>query len=109
MSAHLTLAIVAVFTSVALATGLVASRVLALRSPVRRRFRQLFQPVPDPVPAASLLADPPNARVQRLSKWVPSWPSRIGGVALRLEALGYRGTSAMVVFTAIEIGLGVAA
>src|SRR5436309_1559851 len=106
---HLTLAIIAVFASVAIATGVLASRVLAIRSPERRRFRKMFQPIAETDEAAiSLLADPPESRgLRRLSRWIPQWPSRIGNVVPRLEALGYRGASAVVMFSAIEFALGV--
>jgi tight adherence protein C len=110
MTTHLTLAIVAVFASVALATGLIASRVLALRMPERRRFKEMFQRPPQPeMVAVSLLVDAPSAKVQRLGRWVPRWTARFGRVGPRLEALGYRGTSAVIVFSAIQLAFGVVA
>src|SRR5437763_7900838 len=104
MTSHLTLAMIAVFGSVALATGLAASRVLALRAPERRRFREMFQAPPQPeIAAVSLLADSPSARIQSLARWVPRWPARLGRVGHRLEALGYRGTSAVIIFSTLQL------
>lgn len=110
METHLTVALVAVFASVALATGLVASRVLAARSPERRRLRQLIRPAEGAGQATvSLLLDRPNELVGRLGRWVPQLPSRLTRVRPRLEALGYHGSSALIVFSAIELLSAIAA
>src|SRR5881394_379981 len=105
MTLHLTIAIVAVFASVALGTGLVASRVLALRAPERKRFKEMFQPEPVIV-TSSLVADRPDPKAAHLDRWIPRWPARLGSVRPRLEALGYRSSSAVAVFCALQFGLG---
>lgn len=110
METHLTVALVGVFASVALATGLVASRVLAARAPERRRLRQLIQPADATAhTSVSLLLDRPNELVGRLGHWVPQLPSRLSRVRPKLEALGYYGSSALIIFSALELLLALAA
>lgn len=103
MDTQLTIALVGVFASVALATGLVASRVLAQRVPERRRLRELVRPSDAPAhTTVSLLMDRPNEMIGRLGRWLPQRPSRLSRVRPRLEAVGYRGSTALIVFSAIE-------
>ena len=104
METHLAIALIGVFASVALATGLVASHVLGQRVPERRRLRELVRPLDAPAHTSiSLLDDRPNELIGRLGRWVPQLPSRLSRVRPRLEAVGYRGASALIVFSAIEL------
>lgn len=109
METHLYIALVAVFASVALATGLVASHVLAERVPERKRLRRLIGPIDSPShTTVSLLVDKPNEMIGRLGRWIPQLPSRLSRVRPRLEALGYRGSSALIVYSAIELACAAA-
>lgn len=104
METHLTIALIGVFASVALATGLVTSHVLAQRAPERRRLRELIRPADAPAQAfASLVVDRPNEMIGRLGRWVPQVPSRLTRMRPRLEALGYRSSSSLVVYSALEL------
>lgn len=104
MVSHLTIALIAVFASVALATGMIASHVLSMRVPERRRLREMIRPrVVEEHAEASLLVDTPNRFAGHLDRWVPRWPARLRHIRPRLEALGYRSTSAVVLFAALEL------
>lgn len=113
MTPQLVFTLFVLFTAVAVATGVVSWQLLENRNPVRRRLRQLLPPQPVAVrPNNRVLLDEPTTAARRLARWVPSSPERIRRMTPRLAAIGYRGTSAVVLLSAVQflgaLGAGVA-
>ena len=104
MTPQLFFTLFALFTAVAVATGVVSWQVLENRNPVRRRLRQLTQAHPVPVSTnIRLLLNQPTNAARRLAKWVPASPQKVRKLAPRLAAVGYPGQSAVVFFSATQV------
>jgi tight adherence protein C len=106
MSLELTL--VAVFVSVALASGALSTLVLSRNAAGRRRLRTLTDGAP-----AGLLVDRPGTALtpslapalQRLARFIPTSPKDMSRVQKRMATAGYHGLGPAVAFTAIRFGL----
>jgi tight adherence protein C len=104
MTPQLAFTLLILFTAVAVATGVVSWQVLENRNPVRRRLRQLVQPQPVTVRSnMRVLLDEPTKAARRLARLVPASPARIRKMTPRLAAVGYRGQSAVVFFSAMQV------
>jgi tight adherence protein C len=104
---ELTLALIALFTSLALLTGAVTSSLLARRLPGRRRLLGMAQSQA----AVNILAGPPrlvdtpSPRFQRWVKYVPKSPSEMGRLRKRLANAGFHGFTPVLVYAFAEIVL----
>jgi tight adherence protein C len=100
---ELTIALIALFTSVALVSGYVTSTVLARNAPGRRRVLGLQGGGPSGVLDAPRLADTPNAREQKLASWVPKSPKEMGRLQKRLATAGFHGFKPVLVYAVAEL------
>ena len=102
MSMELLFGLVALFVTVAVITGAVASTVLARRAPERQRLNQMATGtglVLD-IPA---LTDAPSPSLQRFSRFVPKSPKDMTMLRRRLTAAGYNGMDAIIIFSVAKI------
>lgn len=101
----LTLALVAVFGTVALVTGWLASFVLSRASPTRRRLDATVAAGP----AAGMLlqgvslTDAGTGVAGRAATYIPKSPKEMTRLQRRLALAGYHGTGPVVVYAAAEI------
>jgi tight adherence protein C len=101
---ELTIALIALFTSVAIVSGFVTSTVLARNAPGRRRVLGLQGGVPSGVFVDTpRLADLPNAREQKAAKWVPKSPKEMTRLQKRLATAGFHGFKPVLVYAAAEL------
>ncbi len=108
MPADLVVTLSAVFISVALLAGLVASRALSWNAPGRRRVRQMVQPAASGVLAeAAVVAHRPDSAWQRLSRVIPKSAQNMNRLQRTLAAAGYRRPGAAVLFSSAELLLPV--
>jgi tight adherence protein C len=101
------LALVGIFVTVAVSTGLVVELVLARRSPERRRLRDLVTAggtgvvaVPTEGPLTSSPGDP---TVDRLARLLPKSPKEMGRIRRRMALAGYHSPYAAVLYGAAEV------
>ena len=104
--ADLMLALVAVFASVALLTGVAASAALS-RTAGRRRLFALQLPVAQPAVAGGMLTDVRTARDSKLSTYVPKSPKEMTRLQRRLAEAGFHGFTPVLVYAFAEIALPV--
>lgn len=102
---QLTLALIALFASVALLTGLATSAVLTRSAPGRRR---LLGPEGggtegDLIVDAPRLTDGPSSAERRAGAWVPKSPKEMGRLQRRLATAGFHGFSAVLAYAASEL------
>jgi tight adherence protein C len=106
MSLAFTLA--AVFLSVALAFGAVATFALTLYAPGRRRLRTMANGgAPSLVidKSASTLAPSLGPGLQRLAMFIPKSPQNMSRLQKRMSKAGYHGLGPALIFTAFELVL----
>jgi tight adherence protein C len=96
MPLHLPLVLTAVFITVAIVSGSLASVVLS-RSPVRQRLRKLTAQ-PDH-PRAFPLTDAPDPVFRRLSTALPKSGERLSSLRRRLSIAGYDSLNAAVIYS----------
>jgi tight adherence protein C len=97
-------ALIAVFVSVSLMTGMLASAGLRRYAPERKRLRDLVHAQePECAPATLGLAAEPSALAERICRVLPRSPKRMGEMRQRLVAAGYRSQAAPVIFAACQI------
>lgn len=103
----LMLALVAVFASVALLTGVAASTVLSRTGAGRRRLFALQQPIVQAGVAGGMLTDAPTARDSKLSTYVPKSPKEMTRLQRRMAEAGFHGFTPVLVYAFSEIALSV--
>ena len=106
----LTLAIVGVFITVALLTGVLVTVVLSRTSPERRRLRDLAVAGGGPGVGAvdvRLSHEPRSPFIDQLAAAVPKSPKEMGRLRRRLGKAGYRSFRAAVIYAAAEFALPV--
>jgi tight adherence protein C len=103
---ELTIALVVLFASVALLTGMATAAVLVRTSPERRR---LFAAGPDMKTGvfaeASLVADALNEQEKRLAAYIPKSPKDMSRLQRRLAMAGHHGFTAALVYSVGELVL----
>lgn len=104
---ELTLALIALFASVALLSGSVTSAVLARRAPGRKR---LLGVPSGQLPAGVLagarrLSDMPSARLQKLTRYVPKSPKEMTRLQKRLATAGFHGFMPVIIYAFSEVAL----
>jgi tight adherence protein C len=106
---ELTIALIALFASVALLAATATSAVLGRLAPGRRRLfaasggdskSGLFVEGP-------LLADAPNEQQRRIAAYIPKSPKEMGRLQRRLAMAGYHGFGPALLYGMAEIGLAV--
>ena len=104
---ELTLALIALFASVALLSGAAASAVLARRAPGRRRLLGVLSGHwPDGLLAdAPRLADTPSPRLQKVAKYVPKSPKEMTRLQRRLATAGFHGFLPVIIYAFSEVAL----
>jgi tight adherence protein C len=107
MPIALAVTLVAVFATVALLSGTVASLVFTQTSPERRRLRDLTAPRSETVPVNIRLADVPSQNLRRISGMLPTSPTDLTRLRRRLTTAGYEGYSAAIWYTAVRLALPV--
>lgn len=100
--------LVAVFATVALVSGSLASAMLARTAPERRRLRKLTAPRISTGPAEKLqLSEKPSPAIARLSSVLPSAPADRERLRRRLAAAGYGQYEALVWYSTLRLVLPV--
>jgi len=110
MSAAFLIPLVAIFVSVAIICGALASLALSQAAPGRRRLRGLDAPQGSTLALeASPLMDAPDPRLRRISALVPKSPKEMRRVQRRLATAGYRHFGVTIAYSLAEIVLPLAA
>lgn len=104
---ELTLALIALFASVAMLTGLATSAVLARNAPGRRRLLGLqgAEADEDALVEGLRLTDAPTAGQRKAAAWVPKSPKEMGRLQRRLVTAGFHGFTAVILYSAAELVL----
>jgi tight adherence protein C len=102
---ELTLALIALFASVALVSGTAASAVLTRRAPARRRLLGITSGhLPDgALTAAPRLADIPSPSLQKLARYVPKSPKEMTRLQRRLANAGFHGFLPLIIYSFSEL------
>ena len=108
MPITLTVSLVAVFLCVAMASGLVASRVLSFSTTGRKRLRDMTTAAPSDLLREDTLVDAPNPALRQLSLALPKSPKEMGRLRRRLATAGYYNLSAAIYFSAVKVAAPVA-
>jgi tight adherence protein C len=104
MSSEMIVTLAAVFLTVALVAGVVASAALSYAAPGRRRLRMMGGQ-----PASSIVKDTPTLKpsmtigAQRLAKFIPKSPKEMSRLQRRMALAGYHGFMPALVFAASEL------
>src|SRR6266571_5215130 len=110
MDASLLIPLVAIFGSVAIICGTLASLVLSQNAPALRRLRGLdVRKASTLALETSPLIDTPNPSLKRLAALVPKSPKEMGRIQRRLATAGYRHFGTTVAYSLAEIALPLAA
>jgi tight adherence protein C len=104
---ELTIALIALFTSLALLTGAITSTVLARRVPGRRRLLELSrsQAALSMFSRTATLTDEPSPRFEKWMKYVPKSPSEMTRLQKRLANAGFHGFVPVLVYALAEVAL----
>jgi tight adherence protein C len=104
MDAGLLIALVSVFTLVALVTGTIASHLAGRVSPERRRLQQVSrQAVTDALVNARTLSVQEHHLAERAANMVPRSPKEMGRLRNRFARAGYEGLTPIAIFTVAQI------
>src|SRR5688500_14975295 len=96
--------LVAVFVSVSLIAGSLASSTLRRYAPERKRLRALARTHDAAAgPGAVGLTDQPSALAERICRVLPRSAERMSEMRKRLVSAGYRSQTAPVIFAASQI------
>lgn len=104
MSSEMMLTLVAVFLTVALASGGLATAALSYLAPGRRRLRTMGGQA-----ATTLVKDAPSLTpgmtigAQRLARFIPKSPKDMSKLQKRMALAGYHGLTPAIVFAALEL------
>src|SRR5437588_7580480 len=102
------LTLVAVFATVALVSGSIASLALTRNAPERKRLRNLTAPRTSTIQVQTLeLAEAPSPVVKRLSNMLPGSPTDLSRLRRRLAAAGYEQYAAAVWYSTARLALPV--
>jgi tight adherence protein C len=111
MPISLMITLLAVFASVALLSGAVASLALTRTSPERKRLRTMTAPRVTPAPVTIRIADAPSPTLKAMSGMLPTSARDFTQLRRRLASAGYDDYSAAVWYSiarlAVPIVLGV--
>ena len=106
MPISLVLTLVAVFATVALLSGMLASLALSRTAPERRRLRHVTAPRSFTAAVESLqLSDAPSAALKRFENVLPSSSTNRSRLRRRLAAAGYHEYSAAIWYSAARMAM----
>ena len=102
---QLTLALIALFGSLALLAGMATQSVLAPQAPAPRLLLGPDRPLaPTGVLAENQrLSDLPTAQEKKLAEWVPKSPKEMGRLQRRLATAGFYGFKSALIYSFAEI------
>jgi tight adherence protein C len=104
MRPELIITLIAVFATVALVSGALASTVLSRTAPERRRLRQFTGPhAVGTKPDTLQLMDSPPPALKRLSNVLPAASGDVSRLRRRLAAAGYDEYEAVVAYSAAQV------
>jgi tight adherence protein C len=109
MSTELVLSLIGVFACIAIATGALASFVLARTSPEQQRLKAVTATVPGLVLEQTSLTEKPNPFLQKLTRALPQSPKDMSRLRRRLARAGIYSLGAAVVYAFAELLLPVLA
>src|SRR3954452_7044843 len=104
MAPELMLPLVALFLSIALATGYVIVEVLHRRAPARQRLHQA-RTATGLTPNLPLAADQLDPTLVRANRFLPKSPKDMSRLQKRMGRAGYRGPTPTVVYSVVELAL----
>jgi tight adherence protein C len=107
MSTELLLSLIGVFACIAVATGALASFVLARTSPEQQRLKAVTATVPGLVLEQAQLTETPNPFLQKLTKALPQSPKDMSRLRKRLARAGIYGLGSAVTYAFAEMLLPV--
>ncbi len=109
MSISLVVTLLAVFVTVALVSGSMASLALSHTSPERKRFRNLtaLRDLERAPVRIQIAADAPSPALKAMAGVLPSSPSHLSRLRRRLAAVGYEPYSAAVWYSVLRLLLPV--
>jgi tight adherence protein C len=107
MTADLWLAVGALFVSIAVITGFVASAVLARTAPERRRLREMTLAGAGgaTLPMQDGLMERLNPRLESIAKKIPKSPNEMSKLRRRLAAAGIQSFEVAIVYSVAELTL----
>jgi len=105
MTPDIWIALTGVFVSIALITGFGTSRVLALRSPERRRLREMTPSGSTTVVDQLRLTEQINPKLATIASKLPKSPKEMSRLRRRLLAAGIHSFGAAVVYSIAELTL----
>lgn len=108
MSIPLLATLVSVFIGVALASGLVISRLMARSEPGLKRLRDMETPSRTLVREQLELTTTPDPALHRMSQMLPKSPKELGRLRRQLAAAGYHDMSAAVYVSGAKVALPIA-
>lgn len=104
MSSEMMLTLLAVFLTVALVSGALATVALAYAAPGRRRLRMMGgQPTSALLKAAPSLTPSMTVGAQRLARFIPKSPKEMTRLQKRMALAGYHGFTPALIFAAAEL------
>jgi tight adherence protein C len=103
MSTELLLPLIGIFACIAVATGALASFVLARTSPEQQRLKAVTATVPGLVLEQPQLTETPNPFLQKLTKALPQSPKDMTRLRKRLARAGIYGLGAAVAYAFAEM------
>jgi tight adherence protein C len=106
MTSELMLALAALFVATAFAAGYATFEVLRRAAPARRRLHDLAgqSVVAMDLPLSTDQLDP---RLARANRFLPKSPKDMSRLQKRMALAGYRGTTPILVYSVVELGLPV--
>jgi tight adherence protein C len=107
MPISLMITLLAVFASVALLSGSVASLALTRTSPERKRLRTMTAPRVATAPVTIQIADAPSPRLKAMSGVLPGSPKDFTNLRRRLASAGYEEYSAAVWYSIARLAVPV--
>lgn len=102
---QLTIALLALFGSLALLAGTATSALLARQAPGRRRLLDGPSTRPSVLAENPLLADGPTADQKRLAALVPKSPKEMGRLQRRLATAGFHGFTPVLIYSLSQLVL----
>src|SRR3989442_4412936 len=104
MTGEFVVSLIALFVSVAVVAGTLATLVLRRHAPERKRLRALAQPAGERLwREPRSLTDAPNPLAERISRMVRLSAERMSEMRQRLVTAGYRSHASPVLFAASQI------
>jgi tight adherence protein C len=102
---QLTIALIALFGSLALLAGTATSALLARQAPGRRRLFDMPQGRTGVLTENQLLSDGPTIAQKKLASFVPRSPKEMGRLQRKLATAGFHGFTPVLIYSASQLAL----